>query len=154
MVRGRAQFQVLVIPFFRRPDGSVLYCLLRRADRGYWQWIAGGGEGSETPSEAARRESLEETGIAGPLFALTMKAYVPVDAFADYTSWPSDLYVIPEYAFAVQAPTLEVSLSHEHTETRWAPYQEATGLLHWQSNQTALWELARRIERSDLRSAD
>lgn len=33
------------------------------ASRGYWQGIAGGGEGDESPLCAARREAMEEAGI-------------------------------------------------------------------------------------------
>src|ERR1043165_4887054 len=97
----RAPFQVLVIPFLRAPGEPVLYCPLRRADGGWWQWIAGGGEDDEKPHEAAIRETLEETGLDGPLYILQSQAQVPVDGFAARQFWPPDLYAIPEYHFAV-----------------------------------------------------
>ena len=124
--------------------------MLKRADDEYWQWVAGGGEGDESPVEAARRETEEETGFCGQLYALSTKAYVPVDVFADHVHWPPDVYVIPEYAFAVESPHFGALLGHEHTEFRWVEYDEAVAMLHWQSNQVALWELARRLQRSDL----
>jgi dATP pyrophosphohydrolase len=145
----RAPFNVLIIPFVRQ-TGGALYCVLRRADEGWWQWISGGGEGGETPVEAALRETVEETGISGRLFALSSQARVPVSAFAARAVWPPDLYVIPEYHFAMEAPSLTVTLSHEHSDVRWVGYEEAYDLLRWQSNQTALWELSERLQKDDL----
>ena len=100
----RAPFNSLVIPFYREPGAPTLYCVLRRADAGFWQWVAGGGEDSETALEAAIRETREETGIEGPLYRLQSEARVPTSAFAAREHWPDDLYVIPEYHFAVEAP--------------------------------------------------
>ncbi|HEY5476484.1 MAG TPA: NUDIX pyrophosphatase [Tepidiformaceae bacterium] len=150
---ARAPFNVLVIPFLRRKDAAPLFCVLRRADDGWWQWVAGGGEDNETSAETAKRETLEETGLAGPLYRLQAEARVPVTAFAAHLSWSESLYVIPEYAFAVEAPSPGIILSREHTELRWLPEEEASALLYWQTNQLALWELAERLERDDLPEA-
>lgn len=54
----RAPFQVLVYPYRRLEGGLVNYALFRRSDAGWWQGIAGGGEGRESPEEAARREAF------------------------------------------------------------------------------------------------
>ena len=150
----RAPFNVLVVPFLRPADADVLYCVLRRSDAGWWQWVAGGGENEESPVEAACRETMEEIGISGPLFALSSQARVPVSAFSDRSAWPADLYVIPEHHFALEASSREIRLSREHSELRWLPYDEAFALLRWQSNQTALWELAQRLHNNDLRLAE
>lgn len=150
---SRAPFNVLVIPFLRRPAAEPLFCILRRADAGWWQWVAGGGEDDETSAEAAKRETFEETGLAGPLFKLQMEARVPVTAFSGH-NWPQDLYLIPEHAFAVEAETPDIVLSREHTESRWLPEEEASSLLQWQTNQLALWELAERLRRDALLPAN
>jgi dATP pyrophosphohydrolase len=147
----RAPFNVLVIPFFRRTRQEPLYCLLKRTDAGYWQGIAGGGEEGETPIQTARRETMEETGIEGPLFGLDMRSDVPKTSFAAHVYWPQSLYVIPQHMFAVEAASQDVTLSHEHTEASWLPYEQAYELLHWQSNQNALWELSERLRKRDLR---
>ena len=146
----RAPFNVLVIPFYRAAGEETRYCVLRRADAGFWQWVAGGGEDEESPVETAIRETIEETGIEGPLYRLTSEARVPTSAFAAREQWPDDLYVIPEYHFAVEAPAPEARLSAEHTACEWLPYDAAFARLHWQSNQTALQELAERLSRDDL----
>jgi len=146
----RAPFNALVIPFYRAPGAPTLYCVLLRADAGFWQWVAGGGEDSETPAETAVRETREETGIEGPPYALQSQARVPVSAFAARDEWPDDLYVIPEYHFAVEASAPEAQLSAEHTACEWLRYDEAFSRLRFQSNQTALWELAERLSRDEL----
>lgn len=146
----RTPFNALVIPFYREPGAPTLYCVLLRTDAGFWQWVAGGGEDAETPAETAVRETREETGIEGALYALQSEARVPVSAFSARDQWPDDLYVIPEYHFAVEASAPEAQLSAEHTACEWLRYDEAFSRLRFQSNQTALWELAERLSRDDL----
>ena len=144
----RAPFQVLVIPF-RRISDSIEYAVLRRADLGWWQFVSGGGEDDETPAQAAEREMREELGIAAGdrLIPLDSMATVPRDAFAAPDSWGDDVYVIPEYCFALDVADLEVGLSSEHTELRWLGYDEASEILRWDGNRNALWELRERLRR-------
>jgi dATP pyrophosphohydrolase len=145
----RAPFQVLVIPFRRRETG-VKFAVLRRSDAGWWQFVAGGGEGEESPAEAAMRETREEIGAHAPdrLMMLDSKATVPKDCFAAAASWGPDVYVIPEHCFAVDVGDRALALSSEHTELRWTSYEKATALLKWDSNRTALWELNERLKRT------
>jgi dATP pyrophosphohydrolase len=142
----RAPFQVLVIPFRRRTCG-IEYAVLRRADIGWWQFVSGGGEDDETPLRAAERETEEELGIAGRnrLVRLDSMATVPKDSFAASWAWGEDVYVIPEYCFAIDVAEREIVLSSEHTELRWVGYDEARDLLRWDGNRNALWELKERL---------
>jgi dATP pyrophosphohydrolase len=149
----REPFNVLVVPFMLEPDKEPLYCLLRRSHAGFWQWVAGGGETGEIPRQTAVRETTEELGGCGRLYRLSMTASIPKTAFSAQPAWPPNLYVIPEHMFAVQMESPMVKLSEEHTEARWLPNQEAWPLLHWQSNQSALWELSERLRRQDLHEA-
>jgi dihydroneopterin triphosphate diphosphatase len=57
---SRAPFQVLVFPYKRSPAGGIQYAIFSRADYPCWQGISGGGEGDESPLEAAKRETLKE----------------------------------------------------------------------------------------------
>ena len=59
----RAPFQILAIPY-KYENGMPIYCVLHRSDYDQWQFIAGGGEDKESPEEAARREIMEEGGMA------------------------------------------------------------------------------------------
>ncbi len=143
----RAPFQILVYPY-RAGNGQIKYALLKRADRGYWQGIAGGGEDTETPLEAARRETCEETGLppASEFIQLDSRASVPVTEFKSSHFWGDDVYVIPQYCFGVAAPDIPIILSHEHTEYRWLSYQEACRLIQYDGDRTALWELDKRLK--------
>ena len=49
----------------------------------------------------------------------------PVTSFAARKDWPDDLYVIPEYHYAVEADAPEARLSAEHTACEWLPYNAA-----------------------------
>lgn len=149
----RAPFQVVVFPF-RRTDSGVEYAVLQRSDDGSWQCVAGGGEDGETPVEAARREAAEEAAIpeSRPVYRLQATSMVPIVYIKDWARahWPTDLYVIPNHAFAVDCAALELRLSHEHVDMKWAPYDEAYALLRWENNKVALWELDERLLRGQL----
>ena len=143
----RAPLQILGIPY-KMTESGPRYCVLHRSDLDQWQFIAGGGEDDETPAEAAKREIWEESGVqTEEITALRSMCYVPRNIFSPRktTHWPSDLYVVPEYAFAFRCEG-DLSLSGEHTECRWLGYDEAMALLTWDSNRTALYELNCRLK--------
>jgi dATP pyrophosphohydrolase len=150
----RAPFQVLVLPYRRRPEGAIEYALLRRADLDVWQGIAGGGEDLEGPHTAAAREAFEEAGIpfALPLTPLGSLGAIPVEHFADRHAWSPNLEVIPEYSFGVDLTGHTMSLSREHSAVRWLDFAAAHALLEWESNRAALRELAA-VLGDDRRSA-
>ena len=138
----REPYQVLSIPY-RIVDGTPLFCIFRRADSSYWQFIAGGGENRETPIEAAIRETIEEIGVEPKnIKQLTCIAYVPAEVIAESRRqhWNKNTYVIPEYSFAFECD-LEPVLSNEHSEYKWLTYDEARKLLKWDSNKVALYEI-------------
>jgi len=144
---ARAPFQVLVYPYRRAGDGRFEYALFKRADAGFWQAIAGGGEDDETPLESARREAGEEAGLPAQSDFLPLDTVesVPVIEFRDSALWGDDVYVIPQYCFGVLAQDARIVLSQEHSEARWLPYEEAYRLIKYDGNRTALWELDRRL---------
>ena len=143
----RAPFQILAIPY-RITNGVMQFCVFHRADADWWQFIAGGGENSETPCEAAKREIFEEAGVVtNDLIKLTFMAYVPADCISEHHRklWPVDTYVLPEYCFTFEC-NADIIISHEHTEYVWLSYEEACKTLKWDSNKTALYELKCRLE--------
>ena len=144
-VKMRAPFQVLVIPY-RWMRTTPEFAVFRRSDAGWWQFVAGGGEDGETPFQAARRETSEEIGIAnGSFMPLDSMATVPKNCFKPAKSWGNGIYVIPEHCFAVDVSDSDLRLSREHTDVRWATYDDAASLLKWDSNRNALWELNERL---------
>jgi dihydroneopterin triphosphate diphosphatase len=59
--------------------------------------------------------------------------------------------VVTERAFGVYLDDdQDITLASEHTEYRWVPYEEASRLLRWDSNRTALWELNERLRRDTI----
>ena len=141
----RAPFQILAIPY--SPHPMPRFCVLQRADSGQWQFVAGGGEDNETPAEAATREIAEETQVrAANLLRLDSICSIPASIISEHcrAHWPSDTYVIPEYAFAFECLT-EIRISNEHTTFEWLDYDTAMARLTWDSNKTALYELNCRL---------
>ncbi len=146
----RAPFQILVIPFRHTANGTE-FAVLRRSDAAEcWQFVAGGGEGDESPRQAAERETREEIGIATDqdFVELDSMATVPRDCFAAAGSWGEEVYVVPEHCLAVDVRDRVPTLSREHAALRWVPYDQAFGLLKWDSNRTALWELNERLKKT------
>ena len=138
----RAPFQILVIPFHKNQN-QIRYTIFRRSDNHHWQFIAGGGETSESPLQAAVRELHEEAAISPStqLIALKSQADLPASIFSN-TNWPANLKSIPEHTFAIDITnTPNITLSNEHSQYRSVDYQTALNLLYYPSNRTALREL-------------
>jgi dihydroneopterin triphosphate diphosphatase len=144
---ARAPFQVLIYPYRKTHDARIEYALLKRVDDGFWQAITGGGEDQETPLEAARRETHEESGIppTSSFIQLDTIESVPVTEFRNSPIWGEDIYVIPQYCFGVSAPDIQIVISREHTEYKWISFEEARQLLNFDGDKTALWELNQRL---------
>ena len=143
----RAPFQILAI-LYKTVDNKPFYCVWHRSDIDIWQFIAGGGEDFETPLQAAKREVWEEAGIiCDNVIELHSICSIPVEVFdkRHQSAWPNDLYVIPEYSFAIEYEG-EIKLSGEHTEFLWLDYESAREKLKYDSNKTALYELERIIK--------
>lgn len=149
----RAAFQILAIPY-RIIDKKPVYCVFHRADFDQWQFIAGGGEDSETPLTSAQREALEESGIRSDNWIhLKSMAYIPANVISveHRSHWAKNTYVIPEYSFGFECAE-DIQLSCEHTEYIWLSFEEAHKKLKWDSNRTALYELNCRLE--DMKCLD
>ncbi|MCI8472284.1 MAG: NUDIX domain-containing protein [Clostridiales bacterium] len=144
----RAPYNVLILPY-SRIQGEIAYCIFKREDLDVWQFIAGGGEEGETPITAAKRESFEEANIleTRQYKELESMCYVSVNNFSERAraNW-GEKYVIPVYSFAVELDSKDICISHEHTEYRWCTYEEASNLLHFDLDRTALYELNERID--------
>ena len=145
----RAPFQILAIPYRKKQEYQ--FCVFHRADIDQYQFVAGGGEDDEKPSDAAVREIWEEAGIgAASVIPLTSMAYIPASVISEKhrKSWAKDTFVIPEYAFGFEC-SADIILSSEHTDFEWLDYREAMSRLTWDSNRTALYELNCRLHDHD-----
>lgn len=139
---------------YRKTEEGYQYALFQRADMPEcWQGICGGLEDAETLEEGARREIYEEAGISGsfPLYQLESISYLPDDVFSEKAreQWGSGVVVVPMFFFAMPFDG-EIVLSHEHTEVRWLPYEEAYRKIYFQDQKIALYELNERLLRNLL----
>lgn len=142
----RAPFQILAVPY-RFIENELYFCVFHRTDSDVWQFIAGGGEDNEKPIETALREIKEETGVtAEKLTELKSVAFVPAVVVAENmrTHWNKNIFVIPEYSFAFEC-SADPTISHEHSEYQWLPYDTARKLLKWDSNKVAMYEMMCRL---------
>lgn len=144
---ARAPFQVLVLPYRKAEAGYIEYALFSRSNMLCWQFISGGGEDDELPLAAAKREASEEGSISSDYvyMPLDTRTSIPVNCFAESYRWSEDLFVIPEYSFAVEVGLFDFKLSEEHNEYRWMRYEEAVAKLTFDGNRTALWELNQKL---------
>ena len=142
----RAPFQILAVPY-RFIENELCFCVFRRADSDIWQFIAGGGENNEKPIQAAQREIKEETGVtAEKLTELKSVAFVPAEIVTETmrAHWDKNIFVIPEYSFAFEC-NADPTISREHSEYKWLPYDTARKLLKWDSNKVAMYEAMCRL---------
>ena len=148
---ARAPFQVLVYACYPTQGSEFAYLLLKRSDEGWWQGVAGGGEGSETPLEAAKRETLEETRISKNSRFLQLITVLPIPAteFRYSHLWGRKVCVIPQYCFGVLPKEKKIVLSSEHTDYKWLTYEEAYRLMKYEDNKIALWELDKRLKNEE-----
>ena len=79
------------------------------------------------------------------LVELQTKSSVPVTCFRDSAQRGDELFVITEHCFGVGIPSGDIQISGEHKTYRWVEYETAAGLLTYDSNRTALWELNQRL---------
>ena len=145
--------QVLVIPY-RIINEKVEYCIFRRKDMPVWQWISGGVEDTDVDILAAvKRELYEETSISNNINIIELEGFtkIPVVNIVKRFKWGEDVFYSEEYSFAVNIDKRKIEISQEHSEYRWASYDEAKTLLKYDSNKNALWELNEKIKRGIIK---
>lgn len=141
----RAEFQVLVLGFLK--SDSTKYLVAKRRDFGIWQFVSGGGEDFEVPEEAAIREMKEETDKSiSSVIKLDTISSIPAGIFKEHKN-KKDLFVVPEYTFAVELFDEKINLSDEHIEYQFLTYDACIKILKYDSNKTALYELNEKINR-------
>ena len=118
--------------------------LLERTGRaGFWQSVTGSlDHPDEPPAEAARREVLEETGIAAQ--AADLRRWNLTYTFEIFTQWrhrfvPGTTHNT-EHVFSLELPQrVPAALApDEHVASLWLPWQEAAGKCFSWSNRDAI----------------
>ncbi len=109
---------------FREEGGRRLYLLLRHQQGGHWGFAKGRVEAGEGVYDAAMREIREETGID----RVELVGGVSVTSRYPIRREGRALRKTVTY-FAARAGRETVELSHEHTDARWLPIEEAVRVL-------------------------
>lgn len=136
----RLPLQVLIYCYTENKRNRQ-YLFLKRVKRlgEIWQGITGAPFAGENLIEAAKRELLEETGLAPISIEKVRFSYsFPIqEGWRKYYS--SDVNEIKEFVFLAKIDKdAKISLSWEHDEYRWVNYKEGINLLYWPNNKKAL----------------
>lgn len=150
----RAPYQTLTI-LYKIHNNKIFYGIFYRNSHPIWQFISGGGENYEKPIETVIRELKEETSLIvekEEIEQLDSKTTIPVLNITGEYTWGTNVYVIPEYSFAVELKEKNgnIQLSNEHKEYKWVEYDEALKKLKYDSNKTALWELNEKLNKRSV----
>jgi len=136
----------LVDVYCVRQRGGMLEALvLRRAigrSPGSWEAVHGHIENDETPSEAAWREVIEETGLT-PLRLYNLSK---VESF--YMHRLGVVALVPVFAVFLP-PESPVALSHEHDASEWLSIEGARERLSWPRSRRALDDLVELLGSGD-----
>ena len=136
-MRGPNEVAIFVV---RRGRSEVLVVQRGAEGGGYWHTVAGGVEAGETAEEAARRELLEETGLAASVSATGAFTYAlaeePPERRAQYGPGVTKVHVD---CFIADAPDdWEPTLDHEHVGYLWSTAADAPDAMYWPDTADAL----------------
>lgn len=122
--------------------------LERSAHPGFWQSVTGSREGSETLIDTARREVLEETGIATANGLLV--DWQMTNTFEIFTEWrhryAPGVSQNVEHVFSLELadrPTI-LTAPDEHRDWQWLPWREAAERCFSWSNRDAIFMLPKK----------
>jgi len=117
--------------------GGVLFhkkeCLLLKYGMGHWGLVKGNVEDEETKEETILRELREETGIANAEIIEDFEA--PVEYY--YTLKGDKIHKRVDYLL-LRSPTKEVTLSYEHDDYEWLPFEKAIQKVDYQDVKNVL----------------
>jgi len=119
--------------------------LERAAHPGFWQSVTGSREAGESLEQTARREVLEETGIASGHLAdwRISNRYAILPAWRH--RYPAGVSHNTEHVFALRLPRRQTitPAPDEHRAWQWLPWREAAGRCFSWSNRDAILLLPR-----------
>lgn len=126
-----------------KPEGSgYRFLVLKRTQEGggFWQPITGGVKEGEDQLTALKRELMEETGVVQYRQIINLK-YSFSFSLPRYGQLTENVY-----AMEVK-PDVEIIISDEHDEYRWAKFEEALALIKYDSNKEGfrrIWKMLNR----------
>jgi len=129
--------------------GGYKFLLLKRSETakiypGIWQMITGTIESHEHTKDTLIRELEEETGLA------PQKIYSIPRINTFYLAIADKICMSPVFLTIVD--DTDVKISNEHTEYKWATFEEARELIHWPNQIESLEIIKKYIEDKELLS--
>lgn len=119
-----------IVVFREEPDGSKHYLLLRHANGGHWSFPKGHLEEGESAREAAVRELIEETDLQPEKFLADFRERVHYS----YRREGERVKKAVVYFLASVDRLTPVSLSDEHLDYEWVPFDEALDKLTYDND--------------------
>ena len=109
---------------------SVPSYLLLHYPSGHWEFARGHGEEGESEEETVRREVYEETGLKDIKIIPGFKEHTKLVFRRTYNLKPEEKKLAPWIVkivtlYLAESNTENVTLSKEHKDFLWLPYQEA-----------------------------
>lgn len=116
-------------------SGHRKYLLLRHSNGGHWSFPKGHLEGGETPREAAVRELSEETGLSPEEILPGFREEISYS----YRRGGEEVDKAVIYFLALVDPGAGgVTLSPEHLDYQWVPYDKAIDTLTYDNDREVL----------------
>ncbi|MFM9875181.1 MAG: bis(5'-nucleosyl)-tetraphosphatase [Nitrosarchaeum sp.] len=107
------------IVLFRRDNTKILFLLLHYPS-GHWDFVKGKMEKNETTHQTAIRETHEETGITDVTFLNNFEEWIEYNF-----QYQGELVHKKVVFFLAETKTIQISISHEHTDYTWMDYETA-----------------------------
>lgn len=122
-------------------EGKTLFLLLQAITGKPWGFPKGRIKVGETEIEAALREVSEETGL------MTIEVDAEFRASVYYNFRQNQHKVAKEVVyFLAKSDSSQITLSHEHVNYRWVPYDEAVKLVVFDNSLHLLKKALQRLE--------
>jgi dATP pyrophosphohydrolase len=130
----------------KSPEGDK-FLLLKRSDNakiypGIWQMITGTIESHEHTKDTLIRELEEETGLK------PQKIYSIPRINTFYLAIADKICMSPVF-LAIVVDT-KVKISDEHTEYKWASFEEASNMIHWPNQVESLEIIKKYLDDKNL----
>lgn len=124
----RREFSAGAVVYYKDEAELTFEYLILYYGNGRWDFPKGKLEAAETNEQAALREIHEETGIW-----VTLDPGFEQKLFYRFKGREGELVSKQVTFFVAQAKTQEVTLSEEHADFKWLPYEAARQLLTYEN---------------------
>lgn len=125
---------------FRRENNQIFYLLLKYG-WGHWSFIKGHIETNEDEIETIKREAKEEAGITDIKFIFGFREKIEYDYFLEGKKRHKIVYY-----YLAETSQKDVTLSYEHLDYAWLPYEQALQRITYDSDKKVLMKAHKYLE--------